>query len=500
MQNGDAFVIEKEDWETQIKYNIYVESIISKEKYTNTKYEELFTWLKIRASEIYKQTNNQISAPDKESFVNRLRRERESLNPKWYIDKVIFNSMFQKTLNEDKYLRLSQNILDQHGRRQKFVLWMSDFQKSILSSSQNINIGLVTYQIPKWFKAWLIIMAHWSQRNQYIPWWFWLITSTNWFDLFELIFKYLINQFRIFPNEILIPCNQSLMKAVQKWYPKSKIIGWFKDLIIKILKKYIWINPQPLSSYEDINFRVFSRISKSFFKYSNINKTIEFIESNIQSFSQESLQEELMIYIKQTLRKYSVLLDYQSLEFVTLNHIEDFWMREVVCSEENVEQCLVNFIKCIIRIENELHYYNSIKSDFSTICSEIEQEDFIDVTEINQDYYSLNSWRISQNDEQWLLNFDFDIELREIAKLQKEYANQLLDWFHQNIKSIAVKKRVIKEAVKQQSEKIEVKPYINLFTKPELFKNEIDLTIEENKKKAKVDIRKQICEILTIDD
>ena len=498
--NWDAFIIEKEDWELQTKFNLLVESIISKEKYTTSKADMIYSELKVKAHELSKKHGIEIFAPDREAFVHRLRQERESLNPKSYIDKVIFNNMFRNTWNQNRFLRSSNNILDKNNERQKVVMWMSDFQSNILSASQRIKIGIVNYKIPKWFKAWLIIMAYWNQRMQFLPWCICLVTSIKWEELYHLILKYLINQFKIFPSEITVPLNLFLFRAIKIWYPKARVVGCFKDLVVKILKKYIKLSSSPIKDFEEVNFWLFSKISKDCFRYSNINKSIEQIEDKIESHSQESNFDKIVSYLKKTLWKYSNLLDYQSLESVTLNQIEDFWMREVVYANENTEDSLVNFIKWIIRIENELHYSNSIKTDISMLCNEIEKEDVIDVTEISREYYNLYSWIHSKDELSSLSYFDYDTEFREIAKLQKEYSNQLLEWFHQNLMVKNANKRLKKEMSKQYYSKVENQCNFKPPIKTDCLKNEIDLTIPENQVKVRKEVTKQKWEILTIDD
>ena len=438
--NADEYIdYDRKECELQLKFNNFVEQLIHQEKFTKSKAEQLYTDIKFKAFEVSKGTNFQISTPDKNEFGYKLKRERDKSKIVSFVDKIIFSSTLRKTQGEKDFLRFWTNVLDKNSQRQQVVFWMSGFQKDILLKSKSLKIGLIDYYIPKEYEGAILLMALWEKRNQYLPWGFGLVTSTKCIDLYNTIFRYLIVKLKVSPKLVTIPWKKYLFLTLKQLLPKTKFIGCFRDLNLKLLKKCLASYPESLNSLEELNYRFFTNISKSFLKQFDVEKAVELIHDKIESSPEEKLYSDLKQYLKKILFKYAELFQYKNCDSVTLSHIDEFWQREVVCSGENSDESLVWFIKSIIRIENELHYNDMIKSDLNDFWIEVEKEDTFDITELNMEF--LKQLALNSHPKN-LLDFDYDSEMMEIAKIKEQQNLEVLEQGQNNPIKSALKKEI----------------------------------------------------------
>ena len=499
VNKGDELMIyEKDEWEVQLKFNYFVEHLIIQEKYTKSKPEQLYSDLKVKAFDLSKETNAQVLAPGKEDFIRKLLKERESIQPVSYVDRIVFSKSLRKTQKALKFLRFWTNVLDKKSKRQQIILWMSDYQRDILLNSQCLKIGVITYHIPKDYEAAIVIMAFCKLRKQFLPCWFWLTTSTSWLEVYNVIFRYLMKSLKWWPSSVIIPWNKYLLQSIKQFAPNSKLIGWFRDFILKILAKCIKWYPEAIKNLEEMNFRFFSHISKSFLSKFDVNRAIELIESKIENSSQEKIYNDLKYYLRSVFFEYAEILNYRGLESVTLSHVNEFWYREIVWSGEDSDECLVNFIKWIIRIENELYYSDNINSDLHDYWEEIEKEDTVDITEVNHmQLKSVTSPKSYKN----LLEFDYLEELKELIKIKEQQESNNFKNNPWNIKSI-LKKREDKEEIKQLLNILENEDELT-----KLIKGDKDIEYDEDDNYSVIETRSKkrqdkpkIFEILTIDN
>ena len=80
-----------------MKYNIECEKIISDLKYNNNDVYDWYNSIKGKVQEMNKMSNWQVSPPIRDTFYDKVDRERDSVSPKFHIESLAYNTLLDRT-------------------------------------------------------------------------------------------------------------------------------------------------------------------------------------------------------------------------------------------------------------------------------------------------------------------------------------------------------------------------------------------------------------------
>ena len=453
---------EYKSYEAQEKYNFIVEYEIANAAHTCESSNSILKRLEIRAKDMATEEGTHIFPPDRVTFNKILRRERKLSNPRPNIDKILYSPEFSLTLSKQRFLRFCTSIVDNNGLMQQCILWASQAQIDFIKSSPQVFISFWYQGIPSSFHILLVILAYSPTLQKIIPWWFVLLTTDSCLELFIQIFQYMKDEFGFDPNIINIPLQEQLFDWLRQVYPETILLGWYRDLIKKLYNYSKSSSDLSKIDLKELNSNFFQNIKKSFFRFSNLQKTFSSIVKKTKFKEDDVKYQELFAELQSLCYTFSDLLDYTIIKRVSVRPVEQFFEDYIANDLGKLKHVsLTVFISKLIEIENKCIDQTSEFKTINKIQIEAdENEDTIDILQIYDKWDKEFDANIKATQERvdWIL-IESDVEIDPPLKYNRKYRSEssggtlvkddYFDWTGYTSNDINREKSLLKLAAEQ---------------------------------------------------
>ena len=423
-------ILSKEEYkayETQERYNYIVEYEIANAAHTWENSNSILKRLEIRAKDMATEEGTHIFPPDRVTFNKILRKERKICNQKPNIDKILYSPEFSLTISKQKFFRFWTSTVDNNGLMQQWILWASQAQIDFAKSSPQVFISYWYQGVPNSFHILLVVVAYSTTLQQFLPWWFMLLSTDSWLDLYVQIFQYMKDEFGFDPNIINLPLHEQLYDSLKQVYPETILLGWYRDLIKKLYNYSKASTELSKIDLKELNSNFFQHIKKSFFRYSDLKKTFNNIVKKTKPSEVDSRYQELFTELQSLWYTYWDLLDYTIIKRVSVKPVEQFFDDYIFQDLGKLKHVsLTMLISKLIEIE---HKCWSQKSEYKTInklqMEADENEETIDVLQINEKWDKEISANVkaTRDRSDWIL-IESDVEIDPPLKYNRKYRSE----------------------------------------------------------------------------
>jgi hypothetical protein len=360
-------------YETQEKFNYIVDYEIAQATNNTEHANSILKRLELRAKDMANESGTHVFPPDRMHFMQILKRERKSKNPKANLDKLLFSPELSQTKKKERFLRFSFNVVDNSGIMQQCILWASEKQIAYMKTSPQVFVSLWYQGVPTCFQTFITIIAFSTKVKKFIPCWFALASSDCWSDMFTQMFQYLKDEWGFEPNIINLPLHDQLYDALKKVYPDTILLGCYRNLVKKLYDFYSMSRELAKIRIQDIQKGFFGRLRKAFFRFSNMKKSFNWIMKAMKQKADDERYQELFSELQGICHKFSELLDYTIIKRVTVKPVEQFFQNYILKDLGKLKHISFTiFISKLIDVED-------------LFISEIENDEFNDTLNIEAD-------------------------------------------------------------------------------------------------------------------